>query len=70
MVVQKPESQIKLVQNQSNVTLPNPTKTITLQQAQEMGLITTKLVPQTSGKHAVVLNKTQAKTIKIVPQVR
>lgn len=49
-----------------------PTKTITLQQAQEMGLITTmtKFVPQTAtGKHALLLNKAQTKAIKIIPQV-
>ncbi|XP_063904049.1 protein lin-54 homolog isoform X2 [Zophobas morio] len=71
MVVQKAD-QVKLLPSQT--TLPSPTKTITLQQAQEMGLITTtKMLPQAQStpKHTVVLNKASAapKTIKIVPQV-
>lgn len=75
MVVQKSEQpSVKLVQSGgSTVTsLPNPTKTISLQQAQEMGLITTmtKFVSQSSsGKHTLLLNKPPAKAIKIVPQV-
>jgi hypothetical protein len=68
MVVQKTD-QVKLLPSQT--TLPSPTKTITLQQAQEMGLITTKVLPQAQStpKHAVMLNKAGPKAIKIVPQV-
>lgn len=73
MVVQKSDQPVKLVQSTGNVaTLPNPTKTISLQQAQEMGLITTmpKFVSQTAGgKHTLLLNKAPSKAIKILPQV-
>lgn len=73
MVVQKSEQPVKLVQSSTAVSsLPNPTKTISLQQAQEMGLITTmtKFVSQGTGKqHTLLLNKPQTKAIKIVPQV-
>ncbi|XP_044252971.1 protein lin-54 homolog isoform X2 [Tribolium madens] len=69
MVVQKAD-QVKLMPSQA--TLPSPAKTITLQQAQEMGLIaTTKVLPQATStpKHTVVLNKPGPKAIKIVPQM-
>ncbi|KAJ8932690.1 hypothetical protein NQ318_000606 [Aromia moschata] len=74
MVVQKSDQQqIKIVQAQSgNITIPSPTKTITLQQAQEMGLLSNaKFVPQgqTTTKQTVLLSKNPQKTIKIVPQV-
>ncbi|XP_060522430.1 protein lin-54 homolog isoform X2 [Cylas formicarius] len=66
MVIQKPDQQqVKLMQS--------PTKTITLQQAQEMGLLTNaKFLPQTQAainKQTVLINKNQQKTIKIVPQL-
>lgn len=62
--------QVKLLPSQNTVS--TPTKTITLQQAQEMGLITTtKVLPQAQStpKHTMVLNKSGSKTIKIVPQL-
>ncbi|KAJ8978989.1 hypothetical protein NQ317_015705 [Molorchus minor] len=72
MVVQKAEQpQVKIVQAQgSNITMPSPTKTITLQQAQEMGILSNaKVVPegQVSAKPTVLLSKNPQKTIKIVP---
>lgn len=73
MVVKKSEPQTKIVQShQGSITLPSATKTITLQQAQEMGLLAgAKIVPQTgTTKHTVLLNKSPGKAIKIVPQVR
>nr|XP_974962.1 PREDICTED: protein lin-54 homolog isoform X1 [Tribolium castaneum] len=69
MVVQKAD-QVKLMPGQT--TLPSPAKTITLQQAQEMGLITTtKVLPQATStpKRTMVLNNPGTKAIKIVPQV-
>lgn len=68
MVVQKTD-QVKLMQGQT--TLPSPAKTITLQQAQEMGLITTKVIPQITPipRHAVVLNKTGQKQVKLAPNI-
>lgn len=66
MVVQKTDHAKPLT------TLPTPTKTITLQQAQEMGLISTnaKIISspqaQSTPKHTLVLNKSKA--IKLVPQ--
>ncbi|KAJ8930253.1 hypothetical protein NQ314_016981 [Rhamnusium bicolor] len=74
MVVQKSDQQqVKLVQAQGgNITIPSPTKTITLQQAQEMGLLSNaKLIPQgqSTPKQTVLLSKNTQKTIKIVPQV-
>ncbi|CAH0564090.1 unnamed protein product [Brassicogethes aeneus] len=72
MVVQKSDQtqQLKLIQGTSIQTLPSPTKTITFQQAQEMGLLSTKMLPtQGAGaKTAVLFNQKQQKTIKIVPQ--
>lgn len=73
MVVQKSDQpSVKMVQS-GTTTLPNPTKTISFHQAQEMGLITamTKFVSQgsTGKQHALLLNKPPAKAIKIVPQV-
>ncbi|XP_044758263.1 protein lin-54 homolog isoform X2 [Coccinella septempunctata] len=77
MVVQKAEpnsttAHVKLVPNSSNLAQIGPTKTITLQQAQEMGLLTNaKYVPQTQPqpKATLVLNKGGAKTLKLVSQV-
>lgn len=75
MVVQKAEpnsttTHVKLVPNTSNLTPIGPTKTITLQQAQEMGLLTNaKYVPQTPPKATLVLNKGGTKTLKLVSQV-
>ncbi|XP_018577673.1 protein lin-54 homolog isoform X2 [Anoplophora glabripennis] len=73
MVVQKTDQQqLKLLQTQGgSITVPSPTKTITLQQAQEMGLLSNaKIVPQgQSTKQTVLLSKNSQKTIKIVPQV-
>lgn len=74
MVVQKTDpQQLKLLQAQGgSITVPSPTKTITLQQAQEMGLLSSaKLVPQAQStpKQTVLLSKNPQKTIKIVPQV-
>ncbi|XP_019881371.1 protein lin-54 homolog isoform X2 [Aethina tumida] len=75
MVVQKsgePGQQMKLIQGTSIQTIPSPTKTITLQQAQEMGLLSPKMLPQTTTtttqKHTVLINKNPQKTIKIMPQ--
>lgn len=69
MVVQKSDSQVTLLQNQSGIS-SNQTKTITLAQAQQMGFLTgAKIVPQVSNsKQTIMLNKAQ-KTVKIVPQV-
>ncbi|KAJ8910803.1 hypothetical protein NQ315_014511 [Exocentrus adspersus] len=73
MVVQKTDQQLKLLQTQSgNITVPSPTKTITLQQAQELGLLSSaKIVSQgqSTPKQTVLLSKNPQKTIKIVPQV-
>nr|CAH7756963.1 unnamed protein product [Callosobruchus chinensis] len=78
MLVQKSgdQQQLKLVQAQSGslATIPTPTKTITLQQAQEMGLIANnaKLVQQVSGtqkQQTLLLAKPQQKTVKLVPQM-
>ncbi|KAF2899459.1 hypothetical protein ILUMI_06720 [Ignelater luminosus] len=56
--------------SQGSIVLPNPAKTITLAQAQQIGLLTSaKLVPQVTPKH-IVVNKTQNKAIKIVPQTK
>lgn len=76
---QQPQQGVKLLQSAAGGgTLSNPpTKTISLQQAQEMGLITTmtKFVSQGGGgsggkqQHTLLLNKPPAKAIKIVPQV-
>ncbi|XP_056633113.1 protein lin-54 homolog [Diorhabda sublineata] len=65
MVVQKADQQ------QINV-LQTPTKTLTLQQAQEMGLLTNAKITQpsqSSGKQTVLLTKNPQKSIKIIPQV-
>ncbi|KAK9887835.1 hypothetical protein WA026_000146 [Henosepilachna vigintioctopunctata] len=76
MVVQKaepsPSTHIKLMSGASGITQIGPTKTITLQQAQEMGLLTNaKFVsqPQPTAKTTLLLNKGAAKTLKLVPQV-
>ncbi|KAL3274316.1 hypothetical protein HHI36_015719 [Cryptolaemus montrouzieri] len=77
MVVQKAEpsatTHVKLVSSPSGLTQIGPTKTITLQQAQEMGLLTNaKFVPQaqtTPKTTTLLLNKGGTKTLKLVPQV-
>ncbi|CAH1963002.1 unnamed protein product [Acanthoscelides obtectus] len=78
MLVQKSgdQQQLKLVQAQggSLTTVPSPTKTITLQQAQEMGLIgnSTKLVQQSAGtakQQTLLLAKAPQKGVKLVPQM-
>ncbi|XP_028145018.1 protein lin-54 homolog [Diabrotica virgifera virgifera] len=73
MVVQKSDQQqLKLIQAQGNVLgVPAPTKTITLQQAQEMGLITSTKIAQpghSTGKQSVLLAKNPQKSIKLIPQ--
>lgn len=72
MVVQKAEQQqqpVKLIQTSNVQTIPSPTKTITLQQAQEMGLLTSaKFLPQSQSTPKLI-TKSQQKTIKLVPQV-
>lgn len=72
MVVQKSDQQqtpVKLIQTSTVQTMPSPTKTITLQQAQEMGLLTNaKILPQAQSTPKLV-TKSQQKTIKLVPQV-
>ncbi|KAK4874214.1 hypothetical protein RN001_013574 [Aquatica leii] len=66
VITDKLETQVK--SNQSTV-LQSPAKTITLAQAQQIGLLTgAKLVPQVGAKQAIVVNKSQAKAIKILPQ--
>ncbi|KAF5277210.1 hypothetical protein FQR65_LT03916 [Abscondita terminalis] len=66
LITDKLETQVK--SNQSTV-LQSPAKTITLAQAQQIGLLTgAKLVPQVTTKQAIVVNKSQAKAIKILPQ--
>lgn len=66
--------QIKLVSSMASGTIPASAKTITLAQAQQMGLITSgkvqQLIPQSPSKQTMVVNKPiQAKTIKVLPQV-
>ncbi|GJQ82265.1 putative tesmin/TSO1-like CXC domain, cysteine-rich domain protein [Trypoxylus dichotomus] len=67
VVVQKSEPQVKIVSPGSS-TITTPTKTITLAQAQQMGLLqSAKIVSQSStAKQAILLNKTQPKSIKLV----
>ncbi|XP_022916448.1 protein lin-54 homolog isoform X2 [Onthophagus taurus] len=69
VVVQKSDVQPKVV-TQVSTSISTPTKTITLAQAQQMGLLpNTKLVPQTAGattKHAILLNKPQQKGLRLV----
>lgn len=69
--------QIKVVSTNPQLTahtLPGTAKTITLAQAQQMGLITSskvqQIVPQSPTKTAVVNKTIQGKTIKVVPQVK
>lgn len=74
MVLQKADQQaIKLIQAPSNVAVASSaTKTITLQQAQEMGLVVnkTKLISQAQPvPKQTVLLKNPTKTVKFVPQV-
>ncbi|KAG5894475.1 hypothetical protein JTB14_032503 [Gonioctena quinquepunctata] len=74
MVVQKSDQQqLKLLQTQGgNIAMTTATKTLTLQQAQEMGLLAnTKLIQQgqPASKQTVLLSKNPQKTIKLVPQV-
>ncbi|CAG9774060.1 unnamed protein product [Ceutorhynchus assimilis] len=63
-IVPPPKQQFMLVQksNQQNVKVvqSGPQKTITLQQAQAMGLL--------SSNKQIIINKPQQKTIKLVPQ--
>lgn len=78
MVVQKASDQpqqIKLVQsaNATGMSPPVQSKTITLQQAHDMGLLgNAKIIPggiqPITTKRTVLMNKTQPKTIKLVPQ--
>lgn len=68
VVVQKSEPQVKIVSAGSS-SITTPTKTITLAQAQQMGLLqSAKLVSQnSSSKQAILLNKSsQPKSIKLV----
>ncbi|KAK5641328.1 hypothetical protein RI129_009875 [Pyrocoelia pectoralis] len=66
VITDKLEAQIKTTHQ--NV-LQSPAKTITLAQAQQIGLLTgTKIIPQVAGKQAIMVNKSQAKAIKILPQ--
>lgn len=74
MVVQKADQQqLKIVQaSPGSITMPGPTKTITLQQAQEMGLLSNaKIIQQSQAapKQTVLLAKNSQKAIKLVPQV-
>lgn len=74
MVVQKADQQqLKLLQTQGMVQgVQTPTKTLTLQQAQEMGLIANAKITQTgqsTSKQTVLLNKSLQKSIKFVPQI-
>lgn len=75
MVLQKSDQQaIKLIQAPTNVPVATSgTKTITLQQAQEMGLVVNKaklISPaQTVTKQTVLLKNPTTKTVKFVPQV-
>lgn len=75
MVLQKADQQaIKLIQAPSNVAVASSaTKTITLQQAQEMGLVVNKakLISQAQNipKQTVLLKNPTTKTVKFVPQV-
>ncbi|KAL1497636.1 hypothetical protein ABEB36_008561 [Hypothenemus hampei] len=78
VVVQKAgdqPQQIKLIQSSGSTTVASvPNKTLTLQQAQEMGLfgnakiIQSGRVQQVSGKRTVLINKAQPKAIKLVQQ--
>lgn len=67
MVVQKSEPQMKIV-NPGSSAITAPTKTITLAQAQQMGLLqSAKIVSQNNtSKQAILLNKAQPKSIKLV----
>ncbi|KAI4457172.1 tesmin/tso1-related [Holotrichia oblita] len=67
VVVQKSEPQVKIV-NPGSSAITAPTKTITLAQAQQMGLLqSAKIVSQNStSKQAILLNKAQPKSIKLV----
>nr|CAI5858746.1 unnamed protein product [Callosobruchus analis] len=78
MLVQKSgdQQQLKLVQAQSGslTTIPSPTKTITLQQAQDMGLIANNAklvqqVPGTSKQQTLLLAKPSQKSVKLIPQM-
>ncbi|XP_025831852.1 protein lin-54 homolog isoform X2 [Agrilus planipennis] len=62
---------VKLATNQGGSTIiSSPSKTITLAQAQQMGLLTgAKIVTQPVTKQAIFMNKTQNKPVKIMPQV-
>lgn len=78
VVVQKSgdqTQQVKLVQAApvTNIAAGPITKTITLQQAQEMGLLGNAKIIQTGvqqvgTKRTVLINKNQPKTIKLIPQ--
>ncbi|KAK9739358.1 Tesmin/TSO1-like CXC domain, cysteine-rich domain [Popillia japonica] len=67
VVVQKSEPQMKIV-NPGSSAITAPTKTITLAQAQQMGLLqSAKIVSQNNtSKQAILLNKAQPKSIKLV----
>lgn len=66
--------QIKLVSSIAANTLGTTAKTITLAQAQQMGLLTSskvqQIVPQSPTKTTTVNKTIQGKTIKVVPNVK
>ncbi|KAF5287497.1 hypothetical protein FQA39_LY04125 [Lamprigera yunnana] len=66
VIAEKLEPQVK--PNQSSI-LQTPPKTITLAQAQQMGLLTgAKFLQQDGTKQTIVVNKSQAKALKLLPQ--
>lgn len=71
VVVQKSEPQVVKLASSSTGSITTPTKTITLAQAQQMGLLTTaKLVQQSNTpKQTLLLNKVQQKGVKVINQV-
>ncbi|XP_031353703.1 protein lin-54 homolog isoform X3 [Photinus pyralis] len=66
VIADKLETQLKATH--ANL-LQSPPKTITMAQAQQFGLLPGgKLIPQISGKQAIMVNKSQTKAFKILPQ--
>ncbi|CAG9812753.1 unnamed protein product [Phaedon cochleariae] len=75
MVVQKTDQQpMKIVQSQGgNLAIAGPSKTLTLQQAQELGIISnTKIIQQSQSapKQTLLITKNPQKALKFVPQAK
>lgn len=63
MLVQK-NDQIKLLQTSNATTIIPKTKTLTIAQAQQMGILMTK------GTKQIIMNKSTGKTVKLIPQMK